>query len=280
VELYYDRVNIDYVVRYLESGTRKVLYEEKRASGIFGQQIVEYAPGLTHIGYKLTSDSAKEINLSSNESLNIIEFFYVESEYQIKYEIVGATDGATLSTSSEYVNAVSGIPMGSRPILSKGYHFEGWYLDRSCTTPVPDGWVDEANYLIPVRDGIWLSDMTYYAKVEADYTTLTVKTVGTADVDSGEMYLFRIQGTSDATRGIDLQIRVVGNSEVTVTHLPIGEYTVTEIVDWSYRYTPDYMTKTIKISYQNSQNNVVLFSHVRTNIKWLDGNDNDPFAFN
>lgn len=280
IELYYDRVEIDYVVRYLESGTNKVLYTEKLGSGIFGEQIVEYAPGLTHIGYALVSDSVKQINLSANESLNVIEFYYVESSYSLQYEIVGAPEGATLTMTSEPIKAVSGVPTGSRPIISGGYHFDGWFLDAACTQPVPSEWVDADNHIIPENDGVWLSDLTYYAKVEADYTHLTVTTLGVADVDVGEMFIFRIKGVSDGCTDVDLKITVVGNSSVTVSHLPIGQYTVTELEGWAYRYTPDSQAKSITITYQNSLANVVTFSHVRTNVQWLDGNDNKPNTYN
>ena len=148
------------------------------------------------------------------------------------------------------------------------------------TQPVPSEWVDADNHIIPENDGVWLSDLTYYAKVEADYTHLTVTTLGVADVDVGEMFIFRIKGVSDGCTDVDLKITVVGNSSVTVSHLPIGQYTVTELEGWAYRYTPDSQAKSITITYHNSSANVVTFSHVRTNVQWLDGNDNKPNTYN
>jgi hypothetical protein len=279
-EIYYDRVELEYTVKYLESGTNKVLYEEKHGRGIFGEQIVENAPGLTHKGYRLVSEGVKQINLSTNVALNVIEFFYEESTYSIKYQKVGTPDGATLTMSSELINAVSGDPTGSRPIMLRGYHYEGWFLDSACTIPVPEEWVADDMTLTPVRDGVWLSDKTYYVKIAPDYTSLTVKTLGVADVDKGEIFIFRIQGISAECSAVDLRVTVVGNSSVTVTNLPIGEYSVTEISSWSFRYTPDSENKVISISYVDESKNVVTFSHVRTNTKWLDGNDNKINKFN
>ena len=105
-------------------------------------------------------------------------------------------------------------------------------------------------------------------------TNLSIKTLGVADVDTGEMFIFRIKGISEKTGEVDLNVTVVGNSTVTVTHLPAGEYLVTELVGWAYRYTPDAEYKTIVISYSNTSGNLVTFSHLRTNVNWLDGNDN------
>lgn len=275
-ELYFDRDTVRYYVQYLDIDTNKVLYEDNTERyGIFGAQVVEYAPGLTHIGYTLVSENAIQINLSANESLNVITFYYTSSEYTLSYEIVGDTSGATLSQYSEFVKAVGGVPYGSMPTLKKGYHFVGWFLNASCTEAVPAEWVSDEGHLIPECDGIWLANKTYYAKVEPDYTTLTVKSVGVADIDRGEIFIFRIKGNSPECANIDVTVTVVDNSSVTVSHLPVGEYTVTELVGWAYRYTPDTVSKTVSISYAHGSDNSVTFSHLRTNTKWLDGNDNN-----
>ena len=280
VELYYDRVDVSYTVRYLESGTNKVLYAEKIGEGIFGEQIVEYAPGLTHIGYTLVSDSVKQIHLAANESVNIIDFYYQETIYSIKYQIVGSPEGATLSLSSENILAVSGVPTGSIPQISNGYHFVGWFYDEACTSAVPAEWVDDTTYQItPRNDGVWLASHTYYAQVDPDFASLTINTVGCADVDDGQIFIFRITGTSDLTADVDVTVTVVGNSSVTIDELPVGGYLVTEVSSWSYRYTPDAASKTITLSVI-SANNRLTFSQVRSSTKWLDDNDNEKYIYN
>ena len=271
IELYYDRVDVGYTVKYLENGTNKVLYTEKIGAGIFGEQVVEYAPGLTHIGYTLVSDSVKSIHLAANESLNVIEFYYQEITYSLKYQIVGSTDGATLSMTSENILAVNGVPSGSTPYINSGYHFVGWYLDEACTRPVPIEWIDGAtNHLTPESDGVWLASHVYYAKVDPDFVSLTVSTIGCADVDDGQIFIFNIVGLAGATRNINLTVTVIGNSSVTINELPIGNYTVTELTDWSYRYTPDAVSKSIGLTVTGA--NSLTFSHIRTNTKWLDSN--------
>lgn len=274
INLYYDRANVEYFVKYLEYGTNKVLRAEKKEWGIYGGQIVENAPLLTNIGYTLVSDSVKQLHLSTNTELNVIEFYYQESSYSIKYQIVGAEDGGTLSFMSENVNAVSGIPNGSTPTVKKGYSFVGWFYDENCTTPVPSAWVDsETNTIVPESGGVWLKNHVFYAKINPDFTSLNISTVGCSDVDEGQIFMYRIKGTSDLTEGIDLTVTIVGNGTVTVNELPIGDYTVTELVEWSYRYTPDAAEKTVSLS-TNVADNKLLFSHMRTSTKWLDGNDN------
>ena len=280
IEMYYDRVDVGYTVKYLESGTNKVLYTEKVGEGIFGEQIVEYAPGLTHLGYTLVSDSVKQLHLSANESANVIEFFYQEATYSLKYQIVCIGDGATLSTMSENILAVSGIPSGSTPYISSGYHFVGWYYDEACTHPVPDEWVDsETKHITPSSGGVWLASHTYYAKVDPDFTSLTITTVGCADVDGEQIFIFRVKGTSDISADIDVTVTVTGNSSVTVEQLPVGSYTVTELSEWSYRYTPDAESKDIGLSVV-AASNLLTFSHIRTTTKWLDGNSSAENNYN
>jgi len=272
VEMYYDRVEVGYTVKYLEQNTNKVLYTEKKGQGIFGEQAVEYAPGLTHLGYKLVGDSVKQLHLAADESVNVIEFYYEESVYSLKYQTVGSPDGARLSIESENVKAVTGTPVGSQPLMNSGYHFVGWYFDEACTRPVPEEWVNPDNHRIsPVSDGVWLASHTYFARIEPDFTSMTVGVIGCADVDAGQTFFFRIQGVSDNCLGVDITVTVVGNSSVTVNTLAVGEYRVTELTAWSYRYTPDSAEKLLTLGVIPSANEVT-FSHARSVTKWLDGN--------
>ena len=272
VEFYYDRVDVTYTVKYLETGTNKVLYPEKTGEGIFGEQIVEYAPGLTHLGYSLVSDSVKDIHLSANEGSNVIEFYYQETIYSLKYRIVGSVDGASLSISSENILAVSGKPSGSVATVKSGYHLVGWYYDEACTRPVPAAWVDTASGKItPKSDGVWLASHTYFARIDPDFTSLKISTLGCSDVDENQVFIFNVKGTSENCSNVSLNVTVVGNSSVNIDHLPVGTYTVTELTDWSYRYTPDGSSRSIQLSIDDAKN-VLTFSHIRSKTKWLDGN--------
>lgn len=279
VELYYDRVDVGYTVKYLEIGTNNVLYEDKHGQGIFGESVVEYAVGLNHLGYTLVRDSAnqevvsvKQIHLSANAESNVIVFYYQEAVYTLKYQIVGSPDGATLSMTSENINAVSGNPNGSMPYIDSNHHFSGWYLDEACTRPVPAEWVDEESMKItPQSDGVWLANHTYFVKIEPNHTSMTISTLGCADVDDGQIFIFSVKGLSDNCLDVNLMITIIGNSTAVIEQLPLGSYSVTELTEWSYRYTPDSVTKDITLAI-NESNNKLTFSHVRTNTHWLDGN--------
>ncbi|MBR7111942.1 MAG: InlB B-repeat-containing protein [Clostridia bacterium] len=279
VELYYDRVNVSYTVNYLESGTDKVLYTQKIGSGIFGGQVAERAPGLTHLGYTLVGEELKQLHLSSNIEINVINFYYEESIYSIKYLIVGS-EGGGLSIGSENVHAVSGKANGSTPHVNKGYKFMGWFLDEACSRPVPDAWVNaETHQLIPQSNGVWTANATYYARIIPDVSTLTIHTAGAAEIDEGQVFIYRIQGVSANVADIDLTVTVTGNGSITVSDLEIGDYTVTCLTDWSFRYEVASESKKVSLAVDGNKN-VVSFGQVRSLRQWLDGNHSIKNIFN
>ena len=280
IELYYDRVNVNYTVNYLETGTNRVLYEQKVGTGIFGGQIAEQAPGLLHLGYSLVGDSLKSLHLSSNPDTNVINFYYEESIYSLKYQLVGADGAGSLSIGSENVYAVSGTANGSKPTVSKGYKFIGWFMDEACSIPVPTEWVNaETLMLIPQKEGVWTSNAVYYAKIDPDVSSLTISTQGVSAVDEGQVFIFRIRGRSENVRDIDFTVTVVGDGTVTVSNLVIGDYTVIEVTDWSFRYSVVNAEKEISLAVDESKNTVT-FGHVRTGTQWLDANHSVNNIFN
>lgn len=274
IEMYYDRDNVIYYVNYIEQDTGKVLHTQKQATGLYGEQVVEYAVGLTRYGYVLVSDQVKVLSLSTNAENNVIDFYYKEGFYSIKYEIVGLSGSGSLSQSNENVNAVTGVAVGSKPIVNRGYHFVGWYYDELCTKPVDSSIIHEDNHIIPVKDGIWKNDLVFYAKIDPNYTTLTINATGAMDIDPNQTFLFTVIGTSAETNSVHITVAVKGNSSVVIENLHIGNYSITEITDWSFRYTPDSVTKNI-VLVAEIEKNTITFVHSRSQDKWLDGNNNN-----
>lgn len=109
---------------------------------------------------------------------------------------------------------------------------------------------------------------------------LTIKKLGAEDSDD-QTFLFTIKGGD-----VDMTVTVHGNDQVILKGLAIGEtYTVTEVSEWSWRYTAkgwSYTTTTEGRSAEGetkaaviqlgSSQNVITFTNSRTNTKWLDGN--------
>lgn len=103
---------------------------------------------------------------------------------------------------------------------------------------------------------------------------LTKKVTGITDPD--QSFLFEINGV-EGTHTADISVQVVvpatkfENSEamVTVADLPVGQYTVKEDTNWSWRYTVDNSTASVNAANNGPQS--ATFTNERTKTEWLDG---------
>ena len=273
IEFYYDRNEYEYTVKYIDSKTNADIFSPKKGTALFGEQIVEYAENFEFLGYELISANAKTHTISTNADFNVIDFYYQEKTVAIRYQIVGPEESGTLSRYSENISAITGVTSGSIPTANKGFVFLGWYTNPQCTKPVKSDWVNEQNnQLVPQKQmDIWVPT-TYYAKFAAENTELTITTKSTAQIDSNQAFIFNVIGKSGTdTEGVNLTVTVIGNSSVTITKLPVGEYTVTEITDWSWRYENSSAQREVTLEFNDGANELV-FDNSRPNGKWLDGN--------
>lgn len=118
-------------------------------------------------------------------------------------------------------------------------------------------------------------DLTLKAVWGPATTTLTIQVTDCQSADENQTFLFRITDQN----GLNLTVTVHGNSSVTVAGLTLGEvYTVTEISDWSWRYSVtawDYegvsgVGKEAMVTVL--QDGSITYSHTRDQWQWLDGN--------
>lgn len=105
---------------------------------------------------------------------------------------------------------------------------------------------------------------------------LTIKTSGVEDIDENQTYVYRVRGDDDHTKLIDLTVAIHGNGEATVKNLPSGEYKVTQVNAWSWRYTPDQTAE--RSVTLNANGTVVEYKQTRAQEvdggnkwKWLNG---------
>ena len=68
---------------------------------------------------------------------------------------------------------------------------------------------------------------------------LTIKTSGVKPIDENQTYIYRVHGNDAHTKLIDLTVAIHGDGQATVKNLPSGEYKVTQVNAWSWRYTPE-----------------------------------------
>lgn len=98
---------------------------------------------------------------------------------------------------------------------------------------------------------------------------LTIHVDGWESIDENQSFLFTVTDGE----GLTLTVTVKGDGSVTINGLSAGKtYTVTENTGWSWRYTPDSASKTVKPEDVQNGQATVTFRHTRTKGQWLDGN--------
>lgn len=195
INLYYVRNEYPYQVRYLEQGSGNVLHDPKNGTGKYGEVISESAIDID--GYDKVDPTSATLNIRIDEgegapNLNIITFYYKESEVTINYVAVGpdgATNFGSVDPTTETLKVKTGTAQGSTPTAGDGYKFVGWYKDEACTQPVDESWVNSDNKLTPQKTDGKNVAATYYAKFEEKKAPINYVVVGPdGNIDSKERY--------------------------------------------------------------------------------------------
>ena len=107
----------------------------------------------------------------------------------------------------------------------------------------------------------------YYAKFELDVFDLTIQKEGCAEIDENQSFLFRITGPN----GFSMEVTVQGNGSKTIKGLQMGEYTVTEVESWSWRYKCQHNGQIVKPEDVVNGKAEVTFTNKRDFVFWLNG---------
>ena len=278
LNLYYDRIEYPYEFRFLEQGTDKELAGAVTGNARYQAQVTQTAKTIP--GYTLVSAENQAINIAIEDPANVASknvriFYYVEQTVEIKYVVVGPDGCGTLDNYQEsQLKVITGEVKGSTPTANPGFKFVGWFTSADCMFPVESvmtGAVNpETNKVtpqksIPLNGVMGYAAATYYAKFEPDVADLTITKTGAEKIDENQSFLFTVTGPNNFSAKVVIQ----GNGSVTIKGLKIGEYTVTEDTDWSWRYTPK--NKTQNITLQPAGKNEVTFINSRSKGKWLGG---------
>ena len=270
LDLYYDRNTYPLTVQYLEYGTNTQLDDPYTTADEYrvGKQVSATAKDIK--GYKLVGEQTKVKTISEPKESNVITFYYIEEEVTISYVAIEAGYG-TVSLPLEKLKAKTGTASGSTPTAKPRYKFVGWYTDEECTKPVDPSWIDSNNKLVPQQvDGLNVS-ATYYAKFVENLGDLTIKKNGCSEIDENQTFLFRLQGLDEGVNDhIDMVVTIHGNGSVTIKDLFVGNYSVTELTDWSFRYKPDAVTKNVNVTTTGLE---LTFNNNRSLLWWLDGSN-------
>ena len=136
------------------------------------------------------------------------------------------------------------------------------------TTFVHQACEDTACQWENVKNADDLSNPAFLLHVKDVYADLTITKSGAdTDADPGQSFLFTVTGPDYST-----EVIIVGNGSVTLKNLRIGEYTVTENTNWSWRYTPTTNNNPQTITLEANKTNTVTINNMREKDQWLDGN--------
>ena len=228
---------------------------------------------------------------AGEENPNKLIFYYIKKQVTVIYEAVCTVPTLTnfgyVSFYSESA-AVASALSGSDAMPDSGFRFVGWYTDADCKNPVNPDW--RYNGTTPDPNGTKLKpgtldpnvdEVRYYALFEPICSSMTItKTVkdnGT-EIDPTDHFLFRVQGQSNNSLHIDLIVSIQGSGSVTLTEVPIGDFIVTELTEWSWDYSTTDATKEVKVTTETPGN--ATFENNSKNSNWLSGETAKDNEFN
>lgn len=108
------------------------------------------------------------------------------------------------------------------------------------------------------------------------FITLTITKNIDGDAAPDESFMFNVEGKSGPANGINIDVVIPsskfqdGTASIKVNRLPVGEYTVKEKHDWSWRYTLQ-SSSTLDNQKPSTCTPTVTFTNKRDKEYWLDG---------
>lgn len=257
-----DQVSIEYTVHYYKTGTTKKVADDKVNTVKIGTTVTEKAKMGTELNL-LSGEMQKKYypaKTSTSEVIKVVGqeiiFYYTVAasvEYTVYYQ---DANGKNLKDPVTKTTEYSTVTEPYLPIDGYAPHQFSITKDMSADP--------EQNKIVFI----------YYPTL----TTLNIRKTGFDAADAGTTFIFRIKGTDENTKNIDLRVTIHGYvsggdvPNVTVADLPVGSYTVTEESDWSWRYQPKNgeQTQTITLD-PDVTKNVLTFENERKDGQWLSG---------
>lgn len=192
LKLYYVRNEYPYEIRHVELNTGVMLEQTETGKAKYGDTKTGAPKTIPGYTYKQVNPQEGQISIRVEKSdtvkLNIITYYYVENDVEIKYVGV-APNGTTfdvcgtLSADAETVKVMSGTALGSTAAAKlPAFKFVGWYDKDKKLLSTEARYVPGKTAKISVYDaatGTYVEkdayeSATYYAKFEWNYADLTI----------------------------------------------------------------------------------------------------------
>ena len=271
LRFYYDREEYYYIVQH-HIGTEMISVQKGPVR--YGTTVTEYAKDVPDEidKQKLESyyvDGENHQNLTVQSANQVITFRYSVHIISYRYQVAGIGDGGILKGELSLYNEdvdVNATPVGSIPTAMEGYVFAGWFTDAAGTIPVTESEANVGaahNTIIPIPSASLAGKTkTFYAKFVPTHIVIQNNNVK----DEKQTFIYRLRGTDDATEAIDITFAIVGNSSITISNLPIGNYVLTTNCDWAYRYSET------EIAFTFNDNKIVWVDYHDAAEKWIGDN--------
>lgn len=215
----------------------------------------------------ITMNNGQYVVDYSADSITILGTF-VPTPYTMTYVLNdGSLPDGVANPATYTIESLITLPAPVKP----GHRFDCWKV-----TSAEGVWTEGAAYPAETVMVNRYGNVTLEACWTRVTTTLTIGVAGCEDIDANQTFLFQITGED----GVDMVVTVHGNSTVTIDGLTEnGVYTVTQLEDWSWRYTAtgwSYGDGNLTGTGGNapitvSNDGTITFTNQRHNHQWLDG---------
>lgn len=192
LKLYYVRNEYPYEIRHVELNTGVALAQTETDKAKYGETVSGNAKEIAGYTYKQVNPQEGQISIRVEKTdtvrLNIITYYYVENDVEIKYVGV-APNGTTfdvcgtLSADAETVKVMSGTALGSTAAAKlPAFKFVGWYDKDEKLLSTEARYVPGKTAKISVYDAATgkyvekdaYASATYYARFAWNYADLTI----------------------------------------------------------------------------------------------------------
>lgn len=110
-------------------------------------------------------------------------------------------------------------------------------------------------------------DYQFYVHIKVfDLTIVKAAADDSKPIDKDQTFVFHVKGKNNH---VDMQVVITGADKQVIKNLPVGEYTITEDTNWSWKYTP--VDNNQSVMEENIQDGVatVTFKNENKGTNWL-----------
>lgn len=112
-------------------------------------------------------------------------------------------------------------------------------------------------------------DYQFYVHIKVfDLTIVKAAADDSKPIDKDQTFVFHVKGKNNH---VDMQVVITGADKQVIKNLPVGEYTITEDTNWSWKYTPVGGSATQDLKVDSIQNGAatVTFKNENNGTNWL-----------